>query len=120
MLCLLHVGSEGAITMSPINKAAPSGTPRANMSRVSSLGFDKIEWTYLPVGGSIDVVIALGVNVYRTQKQDYELNQSEDQQSNVVILNATARRAGTYYCTDESQASAAQLIIFSKLSLYAT
>lgn len=114
------LGSGGAFTMSPSNRAVLSGTSRVNMSCASSLGYAFINWNYIPVGGSSEVIIAAGSTVINEQKPYYAVEQPGDQQNNLIILSATVPRAGTYICIEGgSQRASAQLIIIGKLSFYA-
>src|SRR6218665_2752172 len=98
----LHLGGDGAITMSPTNKAVLLGSARVNMSCTSSYGFQAIGWSYTPIGSSIPTTISFaGSNVVNEQQQFYAVEQSSgSNQNNLIILTATTLRAGTYLCNE--------------------
>src|SRR6218665_2781946 len=93
----LSLGADGAITMSPSNKAVLLGSARVNMSCTSSYGFQGIGWSYTPIGGSTSTIISLGgSNVVTEQQPFYAVEQSSgSEQNNLIILSATTSRAGT-------------------------
>lgn len=114
LLAMMILGSDGAITIPPSNKAVLNGVSNVTMSCASSTIFETISWNYVPVGGSSEVFIAVGSTVDDAQNQFYAIEKSGSKQSNLIILSATMARAGTYFCVDNSgQRAYAQLIIIN-------
>src|SRR6218665_1883268 len=93
----LSLGADGAITMSPSNKAVLMGSARVNMSCASSYGFQAISWSYVPVGSYSTIAISYGGSTITTsQRLYYAVEQSSgSEQNNLIILSATTSRAGT-------------------------
>ena len=105
------VGSDGDITISPVNKVVRNGASNVTISCASSNGFRAISWSYVPIGGSSSAYIATGSTVASDQNQYYAVDQSGSQQSNLIILRA---RMGTYTCNEGALQASAQLILICK------